>query len=256
MHRRSFMSSVPFAAATPFMSTHTDIRQRQYFEVITYHTNIGPRKSRVADFYRDVALPAYGRLGIGPIGVFSPLYGPNDPSLYILVPHQNVETALRGSTLLLDDEEFRRSGASFLNSSLDDPSYVRQERQLMHAFVDMPQVAVPVKGPNRIFELRIYESHNVIAGQKKIAMFNEGGEIAIFHKTGLTPVFFGEMIFGSQMPNLTYMLGFESMSERDAAWERFIVDPEWIALRDDPTYADTVSNITDFILRPLPFSQI
>ena len=129
------MSSVPFAAATPFITTRTDIQQRQYFEMITYHTNIGPRKSRVADFYQDVALPAYGRLGIGPIGVFSPLYGPNDPSLYVLVPHQNVETALRGSTLLLDDEEFLRSGASFLNSSLDDPSYVRQERQLMHAFV-------------------------------------------------------------------------------------------------------------------------
>ena len=250
------MSSIPFAAATPFIAPRTDIRQRQYFKMITYHTNIGPRKSRVADFYRDVALPAYRRLGIGPIGVFSPLYGPNDPSLYILVPHQNVETALRGSTLLLDDEEFRRSGATFLNASLDDPSYVRQERQFMHAFVDMPQVAVPVKGSNRIFELRIYESHSVIAGQKKIDMFNEGGEIAIFHKTGLTPVFFGETIFGPQMPNLTYMLGFESMSERDAAWNRFIVDPEWIALRDDPTYADTVSNITDFILRPLPFSQI
>ncbi|MXZ17296.1 MAG: NIPSNAP family containing protein [Rhodothermaceae bacterium] len=256
MHRRSFMSSIPLAAATTFITPRTDIRQRQYFEMITYHTNIGPRKSRVADFYRDAALPAYGRLGIGPIGVFSPLYGPNDPSLYILVPHQNVETALRGSTLLLDDEEFRRSGASFLNSSLDDPSYVHQERQLMYAFVDMPQIAVPVKESNRIFELRIYESHNVIAGQKKIAMFNEGGEIAIFHKTGLTPVFFGETIFGPRMPNLTYMLGFESMSERDAAWDRFIVDPEWIALRDDPTYADTVSNITDFILRPLPFSQI
>ncbi len=250
------MSSIPFAAATPFMTPRTDIRQRQYFEMITYHTNIGPRKSRVADFYRDVALPAYSRLGIGPIGVFSPLYGPNNPSLYILIPHQNIETALRGSTLLLDDEEFRHSGASFLNASLDDPSYVRQERQFMHAFVDMPQVAVPVEGSNRIFELRIYESHSVIAGQKKIDMFNEGGEIAIFHKTGLTPVFFGETIFGPRMPNLTYMLGFESMSERDAAWDRFVVDPEWIALRDDLTYADTVSNITDFILRPLPFSQI
>ncbi len=257
MHRRSFMSSIPFAAATPLITPQADIlRQRQYIEMIQYHTNIGPRKSRVADFYRDAALPAYKRLGIAPIGVFSPLYGPNDPSLYILVPHQNIETALRGSTLLLDDEEFRRSGASFLNSSLDDPSYVRQERQLMHAFIDMPQVVAPVKGPNRIFELRIYESHNVIAGQKKIAMFNEGGEIAIFHKTGLTPVFFGETIFGPKMPNLTYMLGFENMSDRDAAWDRFIVDPEWITLRDDPTYADTVSNITDFILQPLPFSQI
>ncbi len=45
------------------------------------------------------------------------------------------------------------------------------------------------------------------------------------------------------MTNLTYMLGFESMSDRDAAWTRFIVDTERIALRDDPTYADTDSNI-------------
>ncbi len=256
MHRRSFMSSIPFAATAPFAVPHTDPRQRQYFEMITYHTNVGPRKSRVADFYKDAALPAYGRLGIGPIGVFTPLYGPNHPSLYILVPHQSIETALRGSTLLLDDAEFLRSGNSFLNASLEDPSYIRQERQLMHAFLDMPQVATPVNGTDRIFELRIYESHSVTAGQKKIDMFNEGGEIAIFHKTGLAPVFFGETIFGPQMPNLTYMLGFESMSDRDAAWDRFIVDPEWIRLRDNPAYADTVSNITDFILRALPFSQI
>ena len=58
------------------------------------------------------------------------------------------------------------------------------------------------------------------------------------------------------MPNLTYMLGFENVSERDAVWARFIVYPEWIALRDDPTNADTVSNTTDFILLSLPFSQI
>ena len=256
MHRRSFMSAVPLAAALPLVPSDIPGKQQQYFELITYHTNVGASKSRVADFYRDVALPAYGRLGIGPIGVFTPMYGPNQPSLYVILPHQSMDSAMRSSTLLLDDVEFQRFGADFLNATLDSPAYVRREHQLMRAFVDMPQIAKPANGPDRIFELRIYESHSTIAGQKKIAMFNEGGEIAIFHKTGLDPVFFGETLYGPLMPNLTYMLGFESMSDRDAAWARFIVDPEWIALRDDPTYADTVSNITDFILRPLPFSQI
>ena len=58
---------------------------------------------------------------------------------------------------------------------------------------------------SRILELRIYESHSTKAGQKKIEMFNEGGEIAIFRKTGLRPVFFGETLIGPLMPNLTYM---------------------------------------------------
>jgi hypothetical protein len=123
----------------------------------------------------------------------------------------------------------------------------------------MPVVEAPTTAAEnrpRIFELRVYESHSEPAAVRKVEMFNEGGEIAIFRKTGLTPVFFGETIIGPQMPNLTYMLTFADMVERARAWDTFIVDPDWIAIRDDPYYRDTVSNITDFILRPLPFSQV
>ncbi|HID23803.1 MAG TPA: NIPSNAP family protein, partial [Planctomycetaceae bacterium] len=108
----------------------------------------------------------------------------------------------------------------------------------------------------RIFELRTYESHSVKAGKKKVEMFNQGGEIAIFQKTGLQPVFFAETIIGPQMPNLTYMLAFDDMAARDAAWNRFIRDPDWEKLKADPQYKDTVSNITDVILRPAPYSQV
>ena len=151
-----------------------------------------------------------------------------------------------------------QEGSGFLGAALSDPAYVRQERQLMLAFKDMPTVEAPspAMGDGRIFEWRVYESHSIRAAQKKIDMFNEGGEIAIFRRTGLTPVFFGETLFGPAMPNLTYMLAFDNMVTRDAAWQRFIDDPAWHALRDDPQYADTVSNISDIILRPAPFSQI
>ena len=33
-------------------------------------------------------------------------------------------------------------------------------------------------------------------------------------------------------------------------------DPEWTKLKADPAYADTVSNITNLILRPAAGSQI
>ena len=58
------------------------------------------------------------------------------------------------------------------------------------------------------------------------------------------------------MPNLTYMLVFEDMADRDESWKTFIDDPDWKTLSADAYYKDTVSNITDIILRPAPFSQL
>ncbi len=255
MKRRSFLAASPLVAAAPLLSLG-GTKKQQYLELTIYHTHVGARENRVAEFYRDVALPAYERRGIAPIGLFTPMYGPNQPSLYVLIPHDSLESLMETSQALLQDETYQQHGREFLEASLGDPAYVRKERQLMVAFEDMPGLEIPVSNEGRIFELRIYESHSDIAGRKKIDMFNEGGEIAIFRKTGLSPVFFGETLFGPSMPNLTYMLGFTSMAERDAAWQRFIDDPEWHALRDQLIYKDTVSNITDFILRPTSFSQI
>ena len=105
-------------------------------------------------------------------------------------------------------------------------------------------------------ELRIYESHNYLKGQKKIDMFNDAGEIRIFRETGLTPVFFGETIFGELMPNLTYMCAFKDMDDRNKSWDKFRVSPGWAAIKDLEEYKETVSNITDIIMRPAKCSQI
>lgn len=60
----------------------------------------------------------------------------------------------------------------------------------------------------------------------------------------------------AEQPNLTYLLTFENMEARDQHWAKFRADSEWTKLRDNPYYADTVSNITDIILRPTAYSQI
>ena len=74
----------------------------------------------------------------------------------------------------------------------------------------------------------------------------------------MRPVFFGETIVGAKMPNLVYMLAFESLAQRESAWNAFGSDPEWKELRSKPGNSDAeiVSNISNAILRPLPFSQI
>jgi hypothetical protein len=125
---------------------------------------------------------------------------------------------------------------------------------LMQAFEGVPRLEALARG-SRIFELRRYESHNIKAGKLKVEMFNQG-ELAVFRRTGLTPVFFGQTLIGDRMPNLVYMLTFKDMAERDAAWDRFRVDPDWKRMSAMEKYRGTVSNISDTILQPADFSQI
>jgi hypothetical protein len=117
-----------------------------------------------------------------------------------------------------------------------------------------PPPGAGTAGP-RIVELRTYESHSDRAALNKLAMFN-AGEVPVFRRAGLTPVFFGETIVGGKMPSLTYMLTFRDMAARDAAWGAFGRDPDWKTLSADPQYRENVSAISDIILQPTSYSQL
>ena len=87
-------------------------------------------------------------------------------------------------------------------------------------------------------------------------LFEAGGEIEIFQRVGLAPVFFGEALIGTKLPNLTYMLGFDNREASDTAWDVFRADPAWIKLKAVQKYKETVSNITNIYLTPAACSQI
>ena len=256
MKRRDFLAAASIAPIAGINSLATaeagDVKQ-QYFEFRQYHLNVGSKKDMVGNFLENVGIPAMNRIGIGPVGVFNAMYGPNSPTLYVIMVHKSLDTVVNSASMLLADDKYRNT--DFVDTPLSEPGYVRVESSLMLAFKDLPELVVPEKRP-RIFELRTYESHSIKAAKKKIEMFNEGGEIKIFLKTGLQSVFFGETIIGPRMPNLTYMLVFDDLADRDAKWKVFSGDPEWKELRGKAEYKDTVSNITDIILRPTSYSQI
>ena len=48
-------------------------------------------------------------------------------------------------------------------------------------------------------------------------MFGEG-EVAVFRKSGMQPVFFGEALVGPKLPRLSYMLAYPDMAGHDKAW--------------------------------------
>lgn len=173
----------------------------------------------------------------------------------MLVPHSTIASFLGAWNRLTQDQAYLAAA----DTEMDEPLYERMTTSLMVAFSGMPEVEVPasIKGKEgRIFELRTYEAHNRLKLDLKVEMFNDGGEIQIFRETGLHPVFFGKTLCGDNMPNLTYMLGFTSMEQRDAHWSAFSSSPAWAAIKDLPRYKGTVSTITDTILSPVAGSQI
>jgi hypothetical protein len=262
MKRRNFIAGVGTLAAAPAISfAETQKKQdenRQYLEWIKYILPLGTNKGRVEKYYKDAAIPALNKIGIMNVGVFTVQHGLNEPTLFVLIPHDSLDSVMTYEGKLMKNDTYVKASADFHDTDISNPAYVRVEKGLMHAFKECPKVesSKAAMGADRIFELRIYESHTYKKGQKKISMFNEGGEIATFRETGLTPVFFGETLFGPMMPNLTYMVVFKNTDEQKKAWDKFRDHPDWIAIKDLEEYKDTVSNISDIILRPAGCSQL
>lgn len=232
-------------------------QDKEYYELRLYRLESEVKKKALCEFFCSAAVPALNRIGICPVGVFGALEPEEDNhDVYVLLPHKSLASVVTATHCLLADKEFLKAGAEFLDAPKSNPAYERVESSLLLAFDEIPKLECPTEKESRIFQLRIYESHSAKKGQRKIEMFNAGGEIALFRRVGLNPVFFGETLVGSKVPNLTYMVGFDDMETSKASWKKFLADPAWEKLKADPRYADTVSNITNLLLRPLACSQI
>ncbi len=259
MKRRNFIHNTLAAGALGSMGATAQTgpkkgRAREYYELRVYSVASAEKQALLDAYLQNTALPAYAKMGIKNVGAFKVLNDAANHSVYLLIPYASMEQFAAATTKTSGDLAYGAS-AEYAGVPMKDPVYDRIESSLLLAFEGMPQLKVPAK-KDRIFELRIYESHNEKAGKQKVKMFNAGGEIAIFNQTGLTPVFFGEALVGTRLPNLTYLLTFDNMEARDRNWKQFGSHPDWVKLKDQPEYVDTVSKITNIFLDPTAYSGI
>jgi hypothetical protein len=260
MNRRTFLAVSGAAGLAPLGRAagagQAAPAARDYYLLQQFHVENEDQKRRFDAYLKDAAIPALNRLGICPVGVFVPRTGLSP--VYVLLRHKSPKALLGMVDKLLCDPQYARSAADVLGATAAHAGFQRLESSLLLAFRGMPRLQMPVHGPGRVFQLRIYESPSVATARKKIEMFNDAGELDIFRRVGLSAVFFGETLVGAKMPNLTYMLAFESPQEQDAAWKRFLADPGWLKLRTRQEYADKtiLCGITNLLLKPAPYSQI
>ena len=233
----------------------------EYYVWRHYTLRNGTQPRRMAEYLEKAAIPALNRLGHRPIGVFEVVAGVPAPAVFLLIPCPTLESVGRIDAGLAADQEYGKAATAYVDAGAPDPAYIRMESTLLGAFASVPRVEVPAataaKGP-RLFELRTYESASEKAHLAKVRMFDELGEVPIFRKVGLTPVFFGRTVVGPRMPNLMYMLVHDNMAAREKSWGAFRDSPDWKKLAATPGYSDAelVTNITTIYLRPSAASQI
>ena len=193
--------------------------------------------------------------------MFEPIAGPPQPSLFALTPFASTAPFLALEDTFAKDADTRPRRRRMPTRPPPIPPTCGRRRGCCRPSRRSRGIELPAqtaaKAP-RIFELRIYESPSEKAHLKKVEMFEKLGEIAIFRRTGLVPVFFARMVAGPRMPCLAYMLVHDSLAAREKNWGNFIGDPEWRKVSQTPGFADAdiVSNITTWLLRPSAASQI
>ncbi|KAK3690655.1 hypothetical protein LTR37_016201 [Vermiconidia calcicola] len=106
-----------------------------------------------------------------------------------------------------------------------------------------------------IYELRIYTT---IPGRMPnlLARF-ENHTLKIWEKHGIKQLGFWTTLVGPNNNDLTYMLAWESLADREKKWNAFFADPDWVNARAESEKDGPINaQVSSSFLTPTKFSAI
>jgi NIPSNAP len=242
-----------------FFSGHA---QKEIYELRIYKMKTAAQIKATDNYLENAYLPALHRLGIKQIGVFKPVS--NDTAavkeIIMIVPYISLDVWYRTSSVLESDAVYTNNAKAFKDTDTSSYPYTRMESVLMEAFPDqMRLIPTTLKmTPGAVYELRSYESPSEELHRVKVDMFNDGGEITLFKRLDFQSVFYADVISGSHMPNLVYMVVFENAAAREAHWKAFGESKEWKNISTDPKYRNniSVSHIDSILMNRTSYSDL
>jgi len=227
-----------------------------YFEFAFMRLQSGSQVSRLQDWLEKRAMPLFQKAGFGAMGFFNMDVSAYSPAVLGIYSYASLAAMETTWERLHADPEFARALA---DSEKDDPAVYRLDAMLLRATpFSPPWVPTPADGPaHKVFELRIYESPT----HRQLRYLHDrfaGGEIDVFHKSGIYPVLYADTVFGPNRPNMAYLIPFESEAHREQCWAAFRNNPDWVKIRDASIQhgGEIVRNITNMLLMPTKFSMI
>jgi hypothetical protein len=232
--------------------------RRRYVLVETYATQSVQKRDDLLLAFDSQLIADRNKLGFDKVGVFyvdtDLMSGDRsydakffDSAVFVVQESVSLEP-------FLDLQRRTADGYSRFNLS-DDLQFVDEEMTLLHSLASQPRITVPYTNKDRLLQLRTYNSPNYERNFAKARMFDQG-ELDLFRRCGMAPVFMGTAVFGTWIPNITYMLSFENDEARRDGWDMFVRHPEWRQMSQDPQYSRTATRIRNLFLRPSNGSQI
>jgi hypothetical protein len=266
MNRRKFLlRDVPAAtlglaapANTSFSAISIEDKSMRpsYYEFGSIRLQNGSQVNRMLSWLEDRALPLFQKHRFGPMGFFTVDVGPNIPAVFFILSFPGLAEM---ETLWGNLEADPQCANALAELEKAEPAFYREDTRLLRATAFSPPLTATGAGepPHKLYELRIYESPT----HRQLDCLHDrfaGGEIEIFHKSGIHPILYADTIFGPNLPNMAYLIPFESEADREKGWTAFRGNPDWIRIRDDSIRrgGEIVRNITNLLLSPTSFSML
>jgi hypothetical protein len=85
----------------------------------------------------------------------------------------------------------------------------------------------------------------------------ESVTLKLWEKHGFRPTGFWTTLIGESNQDLTYLLEWKDLAERERAWAAFMSDPDWLKARSESEKNGAiVARITNSILAPTAYSKL
>lgn len=231
-------------------------RKTNYFLLQTYYLRNGSQGPRINEFMSQGLLPALNRLHSGPKLFLEALVAAHMPQYAVLLGLTSLAELESLTARLNQDAALQKFHVAWENGA--EAPYEHYTQSLLKAAAYCPEPGpLPAVDKPRIYELRTYHSptwRQLAALHQRFA----GSEIKIFQRCGVHPILYSETMVGPQMPNLTYVIPFRNLAEREKAWDAFGADPEWIKVRRESIEASgQISSVIQIALyKATPYSPI
>ncbi len=227
------------------------------FVLENYFLKNGTQGPRLHDHLSKAVIPALSKINPGPMIVLDALVASHMPQVALIMGFQSLEELWTVHSKVVADKELMKSSEAW-ESDPEQP-YEHFSSALLLAADYCPPLEndkAPRKS-SRIFELRTYHSPTWRQLQSLHERF-ANNEIKIFHRSGVNPILYSSTLFGSNMPNLTYLIPFESLGAREKAWDAFGADPEWIKVRKESIdkYGQISSVMQISLYKATPYSPV
>jgi hypothetical protein len=262
--RRSFLlkntpaAALASAAALAGHSSQAAETQKAapYVEILTFRLHVGEQTDRLMSWLEKHAVPMLQKHRIGPAGFFTVDVGPHVPAVVEILSYPSLSEMEAAWGKAHADKDWASAVADLESSG---PPFFRLDTVLLRATNFSPPLKpTPANEPaHKVYELRFYEAST----QRQLEFMHgrfAGGEIDVFHKTGIHPIMYADTVFGPNIPNMAYLIPFESEAHREKAWQAFRASPEWAKIAEEwmARSGELARNISNAILVPTGFSAL